>query len=75
MTGNDWVRLSVNLALDVANVLRQMAREKRISATEAMRRAIAVWNFIETEREKGNQIVIVERVWWGERIREVEFDD
>lgn len=75
MTTSDWVRFNVNLALDVANVLRERAREKRINATEAIRRAIAVWNFIETERERGNQIVIVERVWWGERIREIEFHD
>ncbi|MFJ2834622.1 hypothetical protein ACIO52_04600 [Nocardia sp. NPDC087230] len=73
---SDVVRLSINLAPDVADVLRKWAGKKRISATEAVRRAIAVWNFIETEKANGNRLAIVESLPGGEeRIREVVLID
>ncbi|MFE3447072.1 hypothetical protein ACFXNW_28905 [Nocardia sp. NPDC059180] len=72
----DVVRLSINLAPDVAAVLRGWAERKRISATEAVRRAIAVWNFIETEKDKGNSLAVVENLPGGkQRIREVVLID
>lgn len=63
----DSVRLSVNLAPDVAAVLTEWADRKQISATEAVRRAIAVWHFVETEIAAGNRLAVVE----GSCIREV----
>ncbi|MGY2025786.1 hypothetical protein [Nocardia asiatica] len=70
------VRLSINLAPDVAAVLRDWAEKKRISATEAVRRAIAVWNFIETEKANGNGFAVVENLPGGkQRIREVVLID
>lgn len=69
------VRLSVNLAFDVAGVLRRWASAEGISITESIRHAIALWNFVETERANGNTIAVVEQTWYGNRIREVEFDD
>ncbi|WP_328712284.1 hypothetical protein [Nocardia salmonicida] len=73
---SDVVRLSINLAPDVAAVLRNWADKKRISVTEAIRRAIAVWNFIETEKANGNRLAIVESLpGGGERIREVVLID
>ena len=67
----DVVRLSINLAPDVAGVLKGLAKRKRINVTEAVRRAIAVWNFVETENAKGNKIAVVENVGGTDRLREV----
>lgn len=66
------VRLSINLADDVAAVLGDWADKKDISYTEAVRRAIAVWNFVETEIAAGNRLAVVEP---GGRIREVVLVD
>ena len=67
----DVVRLSINLAPDVAHVLKSLAKSKRINVTEAVRRAIAVWNFLENEHAKGNKIAVVENVGGTARLREV----
>lgn len=72
----DVVRLSINLAPDVAEVLRGWATKKRISVTEAVRRAIAVWNFVENEKLNGNRLAVVENLPGGkQRIREVVLID
>jgi len=65
------VRLGVWLAAEVAAVLRHWTGIKRISFTEGIRRAIAAWNFLETERAKGNRFVVLEDGPNGERIREI----
>lgn len=70
-TTADVVRLSINLAPDVAAILRDWAGRKSISATEAVRRAIAVWHFVESEKAKGNRIAVIEGSGKNERIREV----
>lgn len=69
------VRLSVNLAPDVADVLKFWKGRKRINLTEAVRRAIAVWNFVESEREKGNRIAVLEPGRDGDRVKEMVFLD
>jgi hypothetical protein len=69
------VRLSVNLAPDVADVLKFWKGRKGISITEAVRRAIAVWNFVENERDKGNRIAILEPGRDGDRVKEMVFLD
>lgn len=68
---DDVVRLSINLAPDVADVLKSWTSKKRVSITEGVRRAIAVWNFLETERAQGNRIAIIEGSGDEQRIREV----
>jgi hypothetical protein len=68
-----YTRLSVNLSLDTAEVLKGLARRKGITITDAIRRAIAVWSFVEDELDKGNRIAVVERVNGSERVREVVF--
>lgn len=70
-TKNNVVRLSINLAPDVAGILRSWAERKSINVTEAVRRAIAVWDFFETEREKGNRLAVIEGEGSNQRIREV----
>src|SRR5262249_11393520 len=47
------VRLSVNLGAQPAAALLELMDRKDISATEAIRRALSVWKFIEDERERG----------------------
>ena len=74
-TDKKVVRLSVNLAPDVAAVLRKWTGKKSISITEAIRRAIAVWNFVETERAAGNRLAVIERDGDRERVREMVLVD
>lgn len=69
------VRLSVNLAPDVADVLKKWSKSKGLSITEGVRRAIAVWNFLETARQEGHRFALIERTGDGERIREVMLID
>lgn len=66
------VRLSIYLTSDVADILRKLASENRISATETIRRAIAVLNFVTDEIRAGNRIVIVEALpEGGSRLRDL----
>ncbi len=55
------VRLSVNLSVESAETLRGLIRRKGLTITEGIRRAIAVWKFVEDESSKGNQIAVIER--------------
>jgi hypothetical protein len=54
------VRLSVNLSFESAESLRALIRRKGLTITEGVRRAIAVWKFVEDESSKGNQIAVIE---------------
>ncbi|GAA3570066.1 hypothetical protein [Kribbella ginsengisoli] len=66
------VRLSINLAADVADVLRLLAARRGLSLTETVRRAIAVLKFVEDEVERGNKLAIVETGDGGrQRVREI----
>ncbi len=67
----DVVRLSINLAPDVATALKDLASARGLSITEAVRRAIAVWKFVEDERARGHRLAVVESDGKTERIREV----
>lgn len=53
-----WVRLSVNLAPDVAESLRRLAKGNQITATEAIRRAIGIYQFIDGEVTQGHKILV-----------------
>ena len=55
------VRLSVNLHSDVARVLQGHAELAGISVTEAVRRAVAVWAFIEDAKRAGDTVAVVQR--------------
>ena len=55
-----FVRLSVNLSLETAETFRTLIDRKGLSISEGIRRAIAVWKFLEDERARGNQIAVVE---------------
>ena len=56
---SDLVRFSINLAAPIATVLRSLASRKHLNTTDAVRRAINVWDFVETEQAKGNQLAVI----------------
>ena len=56
-----FTRLSVNVALDIAEALRSLTRRKGITATEGVRRAIAVWKLVEDASAAGQQLQLVDR--------------
>lgn len=56
MADKEITRLSVNLNGETADALRDLAASKGISITEAVRRAISLTAFIESEIRAGRQI-------------------
>lgn len=54
------VRLSVNLSPEASGTFRELIERKGLTITEGIRRAIAVWKFIEDEAQRGNQIAVIE---------------
>lgn len=54
------VRLSVNMNAETAEALKQIADERGLSYTEAVRRAISITKFIEDELEEGRRIQTVD---------------
>jgi hypothetical protein len=55
-----FVRLSVNLSFETAEVFRMLIERKGLSISEGIRRAIAVWKFLEDEKARGNEIAVIE---------------
>ncbi len=55
-----FTRLSVNVTLDVADAIRTLTRRKGITATEGVRRAIAIWKLVEDELQAGNRVQFVD---------------
>jgi hypothetical protein len=54
------VRLSVNLSPETAGIFRALIERKALSITEGVRRAIAVWKFVEDEAARGNELAVIE---------------
>lgn len=50
------VRLSVNLNSETADALKELAASRGVSATEAVRRAISLYKFLEDESKSGRHI-------------------
>jgi len=67
----DVVRLSVNLASDVAGALKAMSTAQGVSVTEGVRRAIALWKLVTDEHAKGNKIMVVEGEGGSAKFREL----
>jgi hypothetical protein len=53
------VRLNVNLNTETADALKEIADHRGISFTEAVRRAISVYKFIDEETQEGRRIQTV----------------
>lgn len=62
-------RLSVNVALDVADAIESLAARHNTTITDVIRRAVSAYKFIDDEVAAGGKI-LVER---GGTIREVQF--
>lgn len=63
----DYTRLTVNINVETAAALKEVAERRGISYTEAIRRAVAILKLIEDETLKGHSIQINE----GKRVREI----
>jgi predicted transcriptional regulator len=55
-----YTRLNVNLNEETATALKEIARKRDVSVTEAIRRAIAILKFIEDETAAGHRIQIAD---------------
>ena len=73
--GTRPVRLSVNLGAGPAEALRELMARKDITATEAIRRALSIWKFVEDERAQGHTLAILEGHGPQQKIREVVIAD
>ena len=67
----DVVRLSVNLAPDVAHTLKSLSTNQGVSVTEGVRRAISLWKLVTSERAKGHKVMIVEGEGDKAKLREL----
>ncbi|MGH8524911.1 MAG: ribbon-helix-helix protein, CopG family [Gammaproteobacteria bacterium] len=63
-------KVTVNLSDETIEDLREVAKKRGITLTEAIRQAIATEKFVQKEREEGGKVLIEKR---GGRVREVEF--
>ncbi len=71
VSDRDVVRLSVNLASDVAAALKTLSTNQGVSVTEGVRRAIALWKLVSDEVSKGNKVMVVEGEGEGAKYREI----
>lgn len=55
------VRLSVNVATDVAVVLRSAASSQGVSVTEAVRRMVVLWKLVTDAQDQGHRVVVLTR--------------
>jgi hypothetical protein len=61
MTADRIVRLNINVSGETADDLRRLAAERGTSVTEIVRRAVAVFAYLEAERAEGRQIQTIDR--------------
>lgn len=54
-------RLSVNLSEDTAEALQGLVARRRTTLTDGVRRAIAVWKFVEDEVAAGNRLAVIDK--------------
>lgn len=57
----DTVKISANLAPEVVETIKELAKKRGISMTELLRRAVAVEKFLDEEIERGSTILIETR--------------
>ena len=53
-------RLSVNLNSETSETLSELLARRGITATEAVRRALQVYNYLDAERAAGSRLQLVE---------------
>lgn len=54
------VRLNVNMNKETAAALKELTDKHGISFTEAVRRAIAVYQFIDHEKDQGGKVFVTD---------------
>lgn len=60
-TDTGYVRLNININSDAAAAIRDISRKRHISITEVIRRAIAIFQFLEHETAAGSKIQVVDK--------------
>ena len=60
-TMSTYLRMSVNINKECADILREVKARHGISATEAVRRAIGLLGFTEQARHNGEQLYVESR--------------
>ncbi len=69
-TEGEQVRLSLNVNRDVADVLRGYAQREGVSVTEATRRAVSVFKYVDDAQQRGASMAVKEP---DDRIVEIRF--
>jgi hypothetical protein len=64
------LRLSVNLSSEAAEAIREIAGQRNITVTEAIRRAISTQKYVEDAVRRGARILVEEP---NNKVREVSF--
>lgn len=54
----EFTKLSVKMNEATADALRSIAKDHGISITEAVRRCISLYHFLDNERNEGRQVLI-----------------
>jgi hypothetical protein len=54
------IRLSINLSAETAGMFKALTGRKGLTLTEGVRRAVAVWKFVEDEVTAGNKLAVIE---------------
>jgi hypothetical protein len=67
----DTARLQVILTRDSMSSLRALAARKGITVSEAIRRAISLWEFTEEQIEHGAQLAMIEEDNGQTKVREI----
>lgn len=62
-------RLTVNINPETKKALEEIAKNRHVTVTEVIRRAVALYAFIEKEIADGNRVQIDD----GQKIRELYF--
>ena len=65
------VKLTVNIVRDVYEKFREVATRRRITETEALHQALAIYTFIDETLQNGEQFLIADR---QDQLRLVFFD-
>lgn len=73
MSDDRLVRLSVNMNHETAEALKDLAQERGISYTEAVRRAIMLTDYLMSVEDKGGFVEIVDGKGRNKTVSRVSF--
>ncbi len=64
--------LSIHVDPRIVDVLDRLCHAKHIDRKEGIRRAVALWNYLESEQKAGRRLAVVDRGKRRETISELE---